>query len=211
VTSSLEDNAVRSTGYISQYTPDRTVPEVGTAEVHPALDTPLASAALHPDRLLWNARQLRDLTDLVGEQWANSLRDIVEIDEEQRWWARLGLTAGVELWLLTWAPGQGTEPHDHGGASCSFSVFFGELHEDYRYPPGPVRHARYSAGASIGFGRGRAHQVHNFGDVPSASIHAYSPPLLPVHHYADLADVPPVTDRGPRRPADPQASPEDPR
>ncbi|MFR9729658.1 cysteine dioxygenase [Saccharopolyspora sp. MS10] len=187
--------------HVSQYTPADEIPEPGALELHPALDLPPLREALRPEHDLWAPRELRDLTTLAITEFTGALLDVVEVHEGQRWWARLGLTAGVELWLLSWAPGQGTEPHDHGGASGSFAVLFGELREDYRYPAGPIRGARHEAGASIGFGAGRAHQVRNTGTANSASVHAYSPPLLPVRHYADLADVPPVAPRpaGPLR------------
>jgi hypothetical protein len=198
--------------HISQYTPTEQVPELGAVDLHPALDVPLVHDLIRPDHPLWTAGELRDLNSLVGSELAGALLDIVEIHDDQRWWARLGLTAGVELWLLSWAPGQGTEPHDHGGASGSFSVLFGELQEKYRYPAGPVREARHGVGSAIGFGSGRAHQVRNVSSVNTASVHAYSPPLLPVRHYADLADVPPVPpQRAPLHPVDPTVSAEDPR
>ena len=176
--------------HISQYSPTDEVPALGDVELHPALHDQLADL-VRPDTALWNARELRDLTSYVSSELTGSLLDITEIREDQRWWARLALTAGVELWLLTWAPGQGTEPHDHGGASGSFTVLFGQLRENYRYPPGPIRTADHEVGSAIGFGSERAHQVLNVSSVNSASVHAYSPPLLPVRDYADLNDVPP--------------------
>ncbi|MEU6130166.1 cysteine dioxygenase family protein [Saccharopolyspora sp. NPDC047091] len=178
--------------HISQYTPTEEIPELGAFELHPALDLPLLRDWIRPDHDLWTPKELRDLTTLAITELTGSLLDLVEVHDEERWWARLGLTAGVELWLLSWAPGQGTHPHDHGGASGSFAVLFGEVREDYRYPSGPIRTAQHGTGASIGFGAGRAHQVRNTGAVNAASVHAYSPPLLPVRHYSDLTDVPPV-------------------
>ncbi|CAM05382.1 Cysteine dioxygenase type I [Saccharopolyspora erythraea NRRL 2338] len=178
--------------HISQYTPTEELPEPGQVQLHPELDVPLLRDLVPADRLLWTPHELRDLTSTVTSELTGLLLDVVRVDDEERWWARLGLTAGVELWLLSWAPGQGTKPHDHGGASGSFAVLFGELREDYVYPGGPVRTARHDIGSAIGFGSGRAHQVRNVSSVNAASVHAYSPPLLPVRHYADLADVPPV-------------------
>jgi hypothetical protein len=209
----VRENHEQSSPHLSEYTPTEPVPAPGAAELHPAFDVPLLHDLIRPDHPLWTPRELRELTSLVSSELAGTLLDIVEINDEQRWWARLGLTSGVELWLLSWAPGQGTEPHDHGGASGSFAVLFGELQEKYRYPAGPVRAAEHGMGASIGFGRGRAHQVRNVSSVNAASVHAYSPPLLPVRHYADLADVPAVPpQREPHiRPVDPTVSVEDPR
>ncbi|RKT57203.1 hypothetical protein C8E97_5921 [Saccharothrix australiensis] len=160
------------------------------ADVHPALDVPLLRDLIHPERELWTPRELRELTSFVASELTTPLLDILEFDTARRWWTRLGLTEGVELWLLSWLPGQGTEPHDHGGAAGSFAVLTGELTEDYRYPGGPVRTAVREVGSAIGFGAGRAHQVANRGGIGASSVHAYSPPLVPTREYPDLADIP---------------------
>lgn len=160
------------------------------ADIHPALDVRFLHDLIHPDRELWTPRELRDLTSLVTSELTTPLLEVLDYDPDQRWWARLALTEGVELWLLSWLPGQGTEPHDHGGAAGSFAVLTGELTEDYRYPGGPIRSARRPFGWSIGFGSGRAHQVRNEGRKGAASVHAYSPPLIPTRQYASLADIP---------------------
>jgi hypothetical protein len=168
------------------------------AYLHPKLDVQLLRDLIHPTRDLWTPRELRDLTSTVASELTTPLLGVLEYDPARRWWARLGLTEGVELWLLSWLPGQGTEPHDHGGAAGSFTVLTGELHEDYRYPGGPVRSAVRPVGGAIGFGAGRAHRVVNRGAVGAASVHAYSPPLVPTREYPSLADIP---DRIPRLPA----------
>jgi hypothetical protein len=151
---------------------------------------PGLTALLHPERPLWTPAELRGLTAAVATDHHAALRRILRFSGEQRWWARLGLTDGVELWLLSWLPGQFTEPHDHGGAAGSFSVLLGELDERYRYPGGPIRDRRHTAGAATGFGAGHAHQVRNAGPALAASVHAYSPPLVATREYASLWDVP---------------------
>ena len=159
-------------------------------EIHPRLAETGLPGLLHPSRLLWTAAELADLTERVTHELAEPLADVLRFDSDQRWWARLALTDGVELWLLSWLPGQHTQPHDHGGASGSFTVLRGELAEEYRYPGGPIRSRSHATGTGLGFGAGRAHQVLNRGEVPAASVHAYSPPLVPTREYASLADVP---------------------
>ncbi|MFJ8915842.1 cysteine dioxygenase [Amycolatopsis sp. NPDC102389] len=159
-------------------------------EIHPQLVDPLLPELLHPDRLLWTPRELADLTSTVTTELTSGLRGLLRFNADRRWWARLALTDGVELWLLSWLPGQRTKPHDHGGASGSFTVLQGELGEEYRYPGGPVRRRTHVAGEGIGFGAGRAHQVTGIGTEPAASVHAYSPPLVATREYATLADVP---------------------
>lgn len=159
-------------------------------ELHPHLSDPRLPSLLHPDRLLWTPAQLIELTGAVAAELAGPLRELLRFDAEQRWWARLALADGVELWLLSWLPGQATRPHDHGGAAGSFTVLQGELAEEYRYPGGAIRSRTHLAGEGLGFGAGRAHQVSGAGTGPSASIHAYSPPLVPTRDYASLHDVP---------------------
>ncbi|WP_020671002.1 cysteine dioxygenase [Amycolatopsis nigrescens] len=159
-------------------------------EIHPQLTDPLLADLLHPERLLWTPRELAELTGTVAAELTTGLRELLRFEEEQRWWARLALTDGVELWLLSWLPGQQTKPHDHGGASGSFTVLQGELAEEYRYAGGPIRSRTHRAGDGLGFGAGRAHQVTGAGNGPAASVHAYSPPLVATREYASLADVP---------------------
>ncbi|MFI5777648.1 cysteine dioxygenase [Nocardia sp. NPDC051570] len=157
-------------------------------DIHSGVDVPSLHEAVHPERTLWSATQLHELTVEVATTLATPLLDIVRFDTTERWWTRLALTMGVELWLLSWAPGQGTEPHDHGGASGAFTVTIGALHELYVHAGGPPRTADWSAGDTVAFGPQRAHQLRNTSARPAASVHAYSPPLRPVREYRALAD-----------------------
>ncbi|GLW95853.1 cysteine dioxygenase [Actinokineospora globicatena] len=159
-------------------------------DVHPRFDHPGLHELIAPRDPLWTPRELRELTSSVAADFRTRLVEVVRFASPQRWWTQLAVTDEVELWLLSWLPGQGTAPHDHGGAAGSFTVLFGDLSETYRYPSGPIREHQHAEGASIGFGQGRAHQVRNLGQVKAASVHAYSPPLVPTREYATLRDVP---------------------
>lgn len=160
--------------------------------LHPRLDAQALAALVHPDRELWTPAELRQLTARVADELATPLFGLLRYVPEQRWWARLALTGGVELWLLSWLPGQHTEPHDHGGAAGSFTVLAGALTETYRYPGLPIRRAERRTGATVAFDGRRAHQVGNerIARTPGASVHAYSPPLLPTREYRSLLDLP---------------------
>ncbi len=140
----------------------------------------------------WTPSELRDLVATIGTRHGDELLDQVRFASPHRWWARLALTEEVEVWLLSWLPGQRTEPHDHGGASGAFSVVLGSLSETYRYPGGDVRHRTHVLDSAIGFGAGRAHQVWNTSTEKAATVHAYSPPLVPTREYASLWDIPAV-------------------
>lgn len=159
-------------------------------DVHPELDHPLLHALIRPERAQWTPRELRDLTATVAAELTTPLLGVLHYGHTHRWWARLALTPGVELWLLSWLPGQGTGPHDHGGAAGAFTVLLGELAESYRYPAGPIRGLGHTVGSAIGFGAGRAHDLRNTVGAPAASVHAYSPPLVPTRKYESLFDVP---------------------
>lgn len=141
---------------------------------------------------VWTPLELRELVTAVGVRHGEELLAQVRFASPQRWWSRLALTEEVEVWLLSWLPGQHTAPHDHGGASGAFSVVLGSLSETYRYPGGDVRQRAHSVGSAIGFGAGRAHQVWNTGLEKAATVHAYSPPLVPTREYESLWDIPAV-------------------
>ena len=71
-------------------------------DIHPGIDLPSMHEAVRAERPLWTPAELHDLTSTVAARFATQLRDIVRFDTEQRWWTRLALTMGLELWLLSW-------------------------------------------------------------------------------------------------------------
>jgi predicted metal-dependent enzyme (double-stranded beta helix superfamily) len=161
-------------------------------DIHPRLDSPTLRRLISARRPVWTPAELRQLTATVTHRLETPLLDVVRFSSPQRWWTRVAVTDEVELWLLSWLPGQGTLPHDHGGATGSFAVLLGELAETFRYPTGPIRNSLHGQGSVVAFGAGRAHQVQNLSAKTAASVHAYSPPLVPTREYASLRDVPDI-------------------
>jgi predicted metal-dependent enzyme (double-stranded beta helix superfamily) len=160
-----------------------------SAALSPALPV---SSLVRPRGPLWTPAELRDLVTTIGATFRDQLLAQVRFASPHRWWARLELTEEVEVWLLSWLPGQRTAPHDHGGASGAFSVVLGSLSETYRYPGADPGRRTHTTGDAIGFGAGRAHQMWNTGLAKAATVHAYSPPLVPTREYASLWDIPAV-------------------
>lgn len=94
-----------------------------------------------------------------------------------------------ELLVMTWRPGQASEPHDHTGSICALQVIRGEAVEgeytvaadgfaDLEYEA-DVKAGRVSAGQDAG-----VHSVRN----PSATellvtVHVYAPPLADVRRF----------------------------
>lgn len=126
---------------------------------------PAAPALVHPARIA--AEVARD-----RGRWAHLLR----YDPEERFAALVESTGEVEVWLLSWLPGQHTELHDHAGAAGAFTVVVGALTERAVRAgrQDPTGHA-VAAGQTRVFGPDHVHQVHNLGADPAVSIHVYLP------------------------------------
>lgn len=106
----------------------------------------------------------------------------VDFDPDERWHQRIYRDRRMDVWLISWLPTQGTELHDHGGSSGSFTVLSGALTEAV-VEAGRARDVRRTAGESVGFGARYVHDVRNVDDTPAVSVHAYSPPLTSMTYY----------------------------
>jgi predicted metal-dependent enzyme (double-stranded beta helix superfamily) len=132
-------------------------------------------ARLGPARL---GELVRQVADSGGWQF------MVTFDTSRRWYRRLELTEGYEIWLLTWLPGQHTGFHDHGEAAGAFTVVQGELEEALARPGSrAVRRRSTRQGSLRSFGPGHLHDVSNVATVAAVSVHAYSPPLTAMRRY----------------------------
>lgn len=108
----------------------------------------------------------------------------------RRWYERLLLTPHVEVWLIGWAPGQGTLPHDHGDADGALTVTEGTLTEDVYVGVTledrevvPTRTLERAVGDTATFLSDHVHRVRNLTAVNATSIHAYSPPGRQMRYY----------------------------
>lgn len=157
--------------------------------VHPALDDArlIPPSLLAGDPRLVPAPELAALADrlaAVRRVW----HPVVRHDSTERWYTRLLLTEAVEVWLIGWAPGQRTPVHDHGGALGALAVAEGRLLEElYDAAWRPAGRRVHRAGATVTFGAEHVHRVRNVGHRVATSVHAYSPPALPLR-YAPAAE-----------------------
>ncbi len=155
--------------------------------VHPRL----AGTTLVPDFLLRDEREAIPSTTLEALTRALSAASgiwapIVRHDPVERWYTRLVLSGSVEVWLIGWYSGQETATHDHGGALGALCVAQGRVEEvihDRRWQPCGSRH--FGQGTSATFGRSHIHRVVNPGPGPATTIHAYSPPEVPLRYNPD--------------------------
>jgi hypothetical protein len=110
---------------------------------------------------------------------------IARHDPARRWYTRLMISESVEVWLICWYPGQGTQVHDHGGALGALTVAQGAVQEIVHDPTDwsvATAHHRHGAGSSATFAAHHVHEVVNAGHTPATTVHAYSPPELPVRY-----------------------------
>lgn len=127
-------------------------------------------AAAHPALI---ARQLAEDT----ERWQHLLR----FHTGERFTTLIERTEVQETWLMSWLPGQGTDLHNHGGATGAFTVVTGTLSERVMRPTDRLH--QLVAGQSRVFGPGYIHEVGNAGPDPAVSIHVYRPSRLPMINY----------------------------
>jgi mannose-6-phosphate isomerase-like protein (cupin superfamily) len=134
---------------------------------------------------------------LHPEAWA----PLVQYREESRWThlldpARAAAVldpsqypelAGVQVWLLSWLPGQGTPLHDHGRSAGAFAIAGGTLTERVVTRRGPQVPHQSTTDLTTGrvrwFGPHHVHQVQNSLPEPAVSIHVYTPPLRLMNTY----------------------------
>ncbi|MCQ9184548.1 cysteine dioxygenase family protein [Streptomyces sp. IBSBF 2953] len=103
---------------------------------------------------------------------------LVRYDATSRWYHLLHTGPGYEVWLLSWVPGQGSGPHDHGRSSGVLTVLDGELTERTERGERVL-----GAGAQKVFAPGYVHEVVNDALEPAVSLHVYFPGLteMPMH------------------------------
>jgi predicted metal-dependent enzyme (double-stranded beta helix superfamily) len=115
---------------------------------------------------------------------ADRWRPLLHVDPVNRWYARLARTDDWEAWLLTWAPGQRTGVHDHGGSAGAFTVLEGQVEERTpRGRPGGLAARTWTAGEVRAFGGAHVHEVVGTGDRPAATLHVYGPRLSRMNRY----------------------------
>lgn len=137
--------------------------------------------------LYFDPLQLIEFTRFFADEVAEGKYPYIDYDADERWHQRIYRDRRMDVWLISWLPTQGTQLHDHGGSSGSFSVLSGELTEAVVGGGVELTDHQRTAGESVGFGAHYVHDVRNLSDAPAVSVHAYSPPLTTMTYY-DLAD-----------------------
>jgi predicted metal-dependent enzyme (double-stranded beta helix superfamily) len=133
---------------------------------------------------------LRELGELVAavadrpELW----RPLAVRDPRRRRYRLMYEDHRVDVWALSWMPGQGTGFHDHDASRVGLAVADGIVVERQMLLPEGATRRELGAGDVRRGGPGYIHSVAWGAGSPAVSIHAYSPPLVRVGQYRVDAD-----------------------
>jgi len=93
----------------------------------------------------------------------------------------------LDVWALSWMPGQGTGFHDHGESAVALTAVQGTVRER-RMTVGGTRAELLRPGDTHTGRSGYIHAVEHHDGEPAVTVHAYSPPLLHVGQYRASPD-----------------------
>src|SRR4029079_11571014 len=111
-------------------------------------------------------------------------RPLIVIDRERRRYELLYEDRWIDIWVLSWMPGQRTGFHDHDRSGVGLCCAQGALDEGMLVLGGRATPIRLDAGVSRNGAGGYIHSVAHVAGEPAVSIHAYSPPLMVVGQYS---------------------------
>jgi quercetin dioxygenase-like cupin family protein len=115
-------------------------------------------------------------------------RGLVRHSDNERIYTSLYRDHHLDVWLICWNQRQDTGLHDHDLSGGAVHVVEGELDEDRLTVGNGIDTTRYRAGEAFSFDPSRIHDVRHAGDLPTVSLHLYSPPLWRMGHYDIGAD-----------------------
>jgi predicted metal-dependent enzyme (double-stranded beta helix superfamily) len=104
-------------------------------------------------------------------------------DRRRRRYRLLYEDSQLDIWVLSWMPGQKTGFHDHGDSNVALTTVQGAVLEQ-QIRLGTTNISRELAPGRLQHGpAGYIHSVTHTSGQPAVTLHAYSPPLTNVGQY----------------------------
>jgi predicted metal-dependent enzyme (double-stranded beta helix superfamily) len=89
----------------------------------------------------------------------------------------------LDIWVLSWMPGQSTGYHDHGSSNVALAAVQGCVLERQIRVGGASLERELRPGVVQPGPAGYIHSVAHRAGAPAVTLHAYSPPLVQVGQY----------------------------
>lgn len=143
----------------------------------------LASLAeLVPERGILAPSELEDVARRIAER-PEIWEPLVRADSERRRFELAYEDERMDVWVLSWMPGQGTGFHDHYVSSVGIACVRGCVREDWMRLGEPEVASELRRGDTRRGGPGYIHRVQHAIGEPAVTIHVYSPRLDEVGQY----------------------------
>jgi predicted metal-dependent enzyme (double-stranded beta helix superfamily) len=139
-------------------------------------------AELLPTRRMLSAAELEVLVQDTAER-DDLWRPLTIADPVRRRYELLYENEHLDVWVLSWMPGQKTGFHDHDISAVGLICVQGELEEGQLTIGCAPSSIRMTRGVSRKGPGGYIHSVSHVAGEPAVSLHAYSPPLMRVGQY----------------------------
>lgn len=126
------------------------------------------------------------LAEISAQVVASGLwRDYVAVCEDYRDYRLVFENDYIDVWVLSWLPGQETGFHDHDISEVGLCVAQGAIREHHMHVHQPDSSHVLLPGQSQEGPFGYIHRVEHFDGDPAVSVHSYSPPLAWVGQYRE--------------------------
>jgi hypothetical protein len=156
------------------------VATIQVASFSPALAARTSELLDRPGVL--SPEELERLVGRIGSR-PDLWRPLVVVDRDRRRYELLYEDERVDIWVLSWMPGQRTGFHDHDRSAVGLVCAQGELIEGSLAIGADPESILMTEGVVRSGRGGYIHAVAHHAGEPAVSIHAYSPPLVRVGQY----------------------------